>query len=181
MYLPLLCLFLTLFAAPALADSNCCHIPGSNCQTENEWIQGYYDGVNGLCQTTIVVGQSDATPQSTPAPASAQSGDTSLIGNNCCYNGWTCTSNEQWISGYYARQAGDACTTESQTTYQPTARHQADNQARNARSSNTEIRVLPDDYEGPITYNTPVQYRGVIIRRATPEELCDAGLLEYCD
>jgi hypothetical protein len=107
-----------LLEANTLADSNCCHIPGSNCQTETEWIQGYYDGVHGRCQTSTAAGLSDTTPQSTPQPAPTQTADRSQHVNNCCFIGWHCESDAQWISGYYAHQAGDACATESQATYQ---------------------------------------------------------------
>ena len=48
-------LLATLLLAPLAVQAqpnapNCCNVPGSNCQTEADWIQGFYDYVYYQCQ-----------------------------------------------------------------------------------------------------------------------------------
>ena len=144
-----------LISAIVLADNNCCHLPGSDCQTEQDWIRGYYDIRNNSCPVEAAAGQSEPATPSTPAPAQATEppSDESQAVNNCCFISWHCESDAQWVSGYYAHQAGDSCTTESQSNYQPTTAHQAELQAASASpddddedEDDDEFLVLLDTY-----------------------------------
>ena len=119
-----------------LADDNCCHLPGRNCQSDSEWQQGYHDFRTHQCQAPAA-GQSEPKSQSV-----AQSEPESQSLNNCCFLGWTCTSNEQWVSGYYARQNGNACTPLSQLAQSQLVRStsEEETQSINEWFSNAESR-----------------------------------------
>lgn len=159
---------ISLFAETQGIGDNCCHLPGRHCQSDSEWQQGYHDFVNNQCEPSAAAGQSETTeqPTPTPAPAPADDGqDTQDEPNNCCFIAWSCTDRDEWISGYYARLAGNSCTTESQQSYSPTAQQRAEARARQS---------APDAEPTAIHYTTPVEIGGVIIRRPTEEELQDA-------
>jgi hypothetical protein len=50
-----------LAAQPPGIGDNCCHLPGRNCQSDHEWIQGYYEFAFWQCQPPQA--QSDASQQ----------------------------------------------------------------------------------------------------------------------
>lgn len=80
--------------------------------------------MNHQCQAPVAVAQSDIQPTAIPTPEPQSETENSI--NNCCFLSWNCASNAEWVSGYYAYQANNACTTESQQTYQPSTAHQAE-------------------------------------------------------
>ena len=72
--------------------NNCCFV-NRRCQSENEWLDGYWAFQRNECPVSM------STPvTSSPQPVSVPSSDV----NNCCYTGWQCTTDEDWQVGYYS-------------------------------------------------------------------------------
>ena len=65
---------------------NCCYID-RQCQSEEDWIDGYHAFRNRECRL----------PLSSPA-----AGESSSPIDNCCFIGWLCDDSEDWTSGYHA-------------------------------------------------------------------------------
>jgi hypothetical protein len=98
-------------AAAAAADSaaassessqfdNCC-FTGWQCDTNDDWVSGYYAFQNNQCGALSPQQEQvqAATSSSQPQTAKSETSD------NCCFIGWHCESNEDWLSGYFAFQA----------------------------------------------------------------------------
>lgn len=81
-------------AQPLSAIDNCCFVD-RQCQSDQEWTEGYWAFQNGQCQA----------PAQTGAPASSQpvSGAPAQI-DNCCFVDRQCRTELDWISGYHAYQ-----------------------------------------------------------------------------
>ena len=71
---------------------NCCFVD-RQCNSDQEWVSGYWAYQNGQCPA------STSQRQSSPA-----AGGASEI-NNCCFLDWTCHSDDDWKRGYHAYQA----------------------------------------------------------------------------
>ncbi len=73
---------------------NCCFVD-RQCQTDQEWTDGYWAFQNGQC----------AAPTSSGAPISSQpvSGAPAQI-DNCCFVDRQCTTDQEWADGYHAFQ-----------------------------------------------------------------------------
>ena len=84
-------------SSPRAADiDNCCFV-NRQCQTTQEWTDGYWAYQHGQCP---------AQPQS-PASASAQPASAvSAAVDNCCFVDRQCRSDAEWLDGYRAWQAG---------------------------------------------------------------------------
>ena len=77
---------------------NCCFVD-RQCASDQEWIDGYYAYQNGQCAAD---GQSQ-----TPASSSASTlGASSSQIDNCCFVDRQCTTDHEWVDGYYAYQNG---------------------------------------------------------------------------
>ncbi len=85
-------------AAQSSAIDNCCGID-RRCQSDQEWIDGYYAYQRQECQAPATSSQPSAS-----APAPAQ--QSQPAGNNCCGVDRQCYSEQDWINGYWARQNG---------------------------------------------------------------------------
>ncbi len=70
---------------PANID-NCCFVD-RQCQTDQEWQDGWWAFKNGQCAA--------------PAPSSSA---TSANVDNCCFIGWQCHNDDDWSRGYQAFQ-----------------------------------------------------------------------------
>ncbi|MDE2855176.1 MAG: hypothetical protein OXN88_13470 [Chloroflexota bacterium] len=70
---------------PANVD-NCCFVD-RQCQTQQEWVNGYWAFKNGQC----------AAAAQTSSAASAHV-------DNCCFIGWQCHNDDDWSRGYHAFQ-----------------------------------------------------------------------------
>ncbi len=85
-------------AAQSSAIDNCCGID-RQCQSDQEWIDGYWAYQRQECQAPATSSQPSAS-----APAPAQ--QSQPAGNNCCGVDRQCYSEQDWINGYWARQNG---------------------------------------------------------------------------
>ena len=88
-------------AQPQDTDNKC--FEGWVCTTEQDWIDGWF-----AKQAELAAGSSagqSAPPvqpvQSAPAQPTAQPQDT----DNKCFEGWVCTTEQDWIDGWFAKQA----------------------------------------------------------------------------
>ena len=81
-------------AQPASDIDNCCFVD-RQCDSDQEWTDGYWAFQNGQC----------AAPTQSRTQASTQTGSStpSQI-DNCCYAGWQCHSAADWASGFHAFQ-----------------------------------------------------------------------------
>ena len=81
---------------PTSQVDNCCFVD-RQCQSDQEWIAGYWAYQNNQCAAP-------AQPQpATPTqPASSESADV----NNCCGIDRQCSSDQEWTDGYWAFQNG---------------------------------------------------------------------------
>jgi len=73
---------------------NCCGID-RECQTDQQWTDGYWAFQNGHCAAP-------AQPQ--PQSPVQETNATPSEVNNCCFVGWECHSNDDWVRGYNAYQ-----------------------------------------------------------------------------
>ncbi|MDE2857908.1 MAG: hypothetical protein OXN94_08675 [Chloroflexota bacterium] len=81
-----------LCAVVAAQVDNCCFVD-RQCQSDQDWTDGYWAFQNGQCAASAQP-QSGASPQT----ASSQAGPI----DNCCFAGWQCSSELDWAKGYYA-------------------------------------------------------------------------------
>ncbi|MCY3833819.1 MAG: SH3 domain-containing protein [Chloroflexi bacterium] len=73
---------------PTAPIDNCCHVD-RQCQSDQQWVDGYWAYQNGQC----------AAPAQPAASAPANV-------DNCCFLDRQCQSNQEWIAGYQAFQRG---------------------------------------------------------------------------
>ena len=78
------------FCATAAAQIDNCCFAGWQCNSDQEWINGYHAYQTGQCA----------------APAQSQTGASSPI-DNCCQAGWQCNSDQEWVNGYHAYLNGE--------------------------------------------------------------------------
>ena len=76
--------------------NNCCSVD-RQCNTDEEWISGWWAFQNNQCTAP------SQQPQSTATSTQRQS-DASGDVDNCCFIGWQCNTNAEWTSGYWAFQ-----------------------------------------------------------------------------
>ena len=80
--------------APAQID-NCC-FAGWQCLSDQDWIGGYHAYRDGRCPAPAQSRQQATSAQSASvAPAQI---------DNCCFAGWQCNNDQDWIRGYHAYQ-----------------------------------------------------------------------------
>ena len=94
------------------AVDNCCFVDRL-CTTGEEWVSGYWAFQNNECAAPSQQQQSSSL-QSQPQPAASSEID------NCCFLGWQCASDDDWVTGYWAYQ-NNQCAAPSQRQ-QPQAR-----------------------------------------------------------
>ena len=85
---------------PASDIDNCCFVD-RQCNSDQEWTDGYWDYQNGQCAAPT-----QSQPQTSAQPASNV--------DNCCFVDRQCNSDQEWTEGYWAYQNGQ-CSTPSQT------------------------------------------------------------------
>ncbi len=94
--------FICLCATAAAQVDNCC-FAGWQCNSDKDWVDGFYAFQHGQCSAPA---QPQATSQSASiAPAQI---------DNCCFAGWQCTNDLEWIKGYHAYLNGQ-CAAPAQT------------------------------------------------------------------
>ena len=101
-------------AAPSDAPvvDNCCGID-RQCQSDQDWVNGYYDYQNHQCSVAPMTSTA-AVVESTSQPA---------VIDNLCYTVRTCHTQQDWINGYHAfhaqqsGQVADSAQTDVQTDY----------------------------------------------------------------
>ncbi len=76
----------------ATAIDNCCFVD-RQCQSDQDWTDGYWAFQNGQCAAPAQ-SQSGTSTQ----PASKVAGPI----DNCCFAGWQCNTDLEWANGYYA-------------------------------------------------------------------------------
>ncbi|MCY4072891.1 MAG: hypothetical protein OXG60_16480 [Chloroflexi bacterium] len=74
--------------------NNCCFVD-RQCQTDQDWTEGYWAFQNGRC----------AVPARMQTQASTQpvNADTATV-DNCCFIGWQCATDDDWLNGFQAYQ-----------------------------------------------------------------------------
>ena len=83
-------------AGTGTADvDNCCFVD-RQCNSEQQWVDGYWAYQNGHC----------AAPMQTQSTMSTPAADDTMSEaiDNCCFAGWHCQSEQQWVNGYWAYQ-----------------------------------------------------------------------------
>ena len=149
--------------------NNCCFVD-RQCDTEDEWTSGYWAFQNNQCEA--------------PAGSQTQSqtrGTVSEEANNCCFIGWHCDTDEEWRSGYWAFQH-DQCDAPQQwqEVQWPQLQHQQRQQQQRSQNAMYPVSRTYDPYTGTTVFT----YAGgeqIIVRKPTREELCNAGLADFCD
>ena len=81
---------------PAAPIDNCCFVDRL-CQSNQEWVDGYWAYQNGQCA---------APTQPQPATPAQPVASTPATVNNCCFVDRQCRTDEEWVSGYWAYQNG---------------------------------------------------------------------------
>ena len=80
---------------------NCCFV-NRQCDSEREWVSGYWAYQRDECPVSAGAGVSTQPASSQPADA-----------DNCCFLGWQCHSQSDWQRGYWARQNNQCATSPS--------------------------------------------------------------------
>ncbi len=83
---------------------NCCFVD-RQCQTDQDWAEGYYAFQNNQCGAPQQMGVPTSTQRSSGAPAQI---------DNCCFVDRQCTSDLEWAEGYHAFQ-NNQCRAPGQT------------------------------------------------------------------
>ena len=110
----LLVIFVALLILPVPTSSqtdNCCFVD-RQCDTDEQWISGYWAFQNNQCAAPSPQQQSPSS-QSQPQPAASEDTD------NCCFVDRQCMTNEEWVNGYNAYQ-NNQCAAPSQQQQQST-------------------------------------------------------------
>ena len=144
---------------------NCCFVD-RQCESDEQWTSGYWAYQNNQCPRA----------QNSQSQSRA-SGPASEAVDNCCFIGWQCNTDEEWRSGYWAFQH-DQCDSPTQWPEQWSQIKQLQRQSSSA--GQYPVKRTYDPYTGTTVfeYEDGVE---IIARRPTREELCDAGLVEFCD
>lgn len=108
-------------SAAAAEIDNCCFID-RQCQSEQDWQDGFWAFRAGQCpasaQThTQTPTQTQAQTQTPAQPVSAAepaANPLPAVIDNCCFAGWQCQTDEQWRNGYEAFQQ-NLCPTPAQS------------------------------------------------------------------
>ena len=92
---------------------NCCFVD-RQCNTDQDWTDGYYAFQNGQCAAPAQTQtQTTTQPVTTIAPA---------VIDNCCFVDRQCSTDQDWTAGYYAFRDGQCAApaqTQTQTATQP--------------------------------------------------------------
>ena len=83
-------------AMPASDIDNCCFV-NRQCQSDADWVSGYYAFQRNECPISAPTSQI-----SSPQPVSSEVSQV----DNCCFLGWQCQSDAEWRNGYWAYKAG---------------------------------------------------------------------------
>ena len=86
---------------PASEIDNCCFVD-RQCNSEQQWVDGYWAYQNGQCPAQPQPGTSTQPAASAPANV-----------NNCCFVDRQCSNDQQWEEGYWDYQYGQ-CTPQPQ-------------------------------------------------------------------
>ena len=78
---------------------NCCFVD-RQCATDHEWTAGYWAYQNNQCGATV-----PPVSPVTSVPASTSASDASDV-DNCCFLGWNCQTDHQWLQGFWNYQVG---------------------------------------------------------------------------
>ena len=73
---------------------NCCFVD-RQCNTDQEWTDGYWAFQNGQCTAPTQVQTTTATQPTSGEPSQV---------NNCCFAGWNCTTDDDWVAGFHGYQ-----------------------------------------------------------------------------
>ncbi len=175
---------------PAAQIDNCCFVD-RQCQSDHEWIDGYWAYQNGQCAAPV----QPSTPAQPVASAPA-------VVDNCCFVDRQCNSAQDWIDGFWAYQ-NQQCGAPSQAQPAPvvSSRPRVEGSARFIRrveasldlmqrsapawydyvSGNVDlIREVPDTYPDCTAYRAFVYFepaRNVYVETcmAIPPGLGDRG------
>lgn len=109
---------------------NCCFID-RQCITDEEWVSGYWAFQNNQCAAPTQQQQSTAS-QSQPQPGASEDID------NCCFIGWQCNTDEEWVNGYWAFQQGNQCAAPSLQGQQQREQNSNQQQSGQGRQSRQE-------------------------------------------
>ena len=91
---------------PAGPVDNCCFVDRL-CQSDREWVDGYWAYQNGQCAAPAPAQQSTPAQPLASMPATV---------DNCCFVDRLCQSDQEWIAGYHAFQNGN-CFASAQSTF----------------------------------------------------------------
>ncbi len=119
---------LIILSIPTSAQiNNCCGVD-RQCDTDEQWISGYWAFQNNQC-----VAPSQQQGQSTSSQSQPQSEPSEDI-DNCCFVDRQCMTDEQWVNGYNAFQNNQCAApsqqqrgTSSQSQSQPGTSEDIDN------------------------------------------------------
>ena len=157
----------------ASADvDNCCFVD-RQCTTDDDWTSGYNAYQNDQCGASSQQRSTSSQPQS-------QTG-TSEGDDNCCNVNRQCDTEDEWKSGYWAYKKDSQCPVPSQQ--QQRGRQQAQGQSGNQQASSSEGKrpVKITKKPGSVTVYEYEDGTQIITRPPTHEELCNAGLDDFCD
>ena len=84
---------------PTAPIDNCCFVD-RQCQSNQEWIDGYWAYQNGQCAAPV---------QSQPAPSTQPASGAPADVDNCCFVNRQCATDEAWVAGYHAFQRDSTC------------------------------------------------------------------------
>ena len=81
--------------AVAADIDNCCFVD-RQCQSDQEWTDGYWAYQNKQCAAPATA---VSAPSASPETAASDV-------NNCCFLGWNCQSDQEWERGFWNYQVG---------------------------------------------------------------------------
>ena len=73
---------------------NCCFVD-RQCNTDQEWTDGYWAFQNNQCVAPTQVRSSTSSQPASSEPSQV---------NNCCFVGWVCNTDAEWSAGFHAFQ-----------------------------------------------------------------------------
>ncbi|MCY4464761.1 MAG: SH3 domain-containing protein [Chloroflexi bacterium] len=124
---------------PSTQIDNCCFID-RQCATDEEWLSGYNAYQDNQCAAPSQQQQSTSSQSQQPG--------TSVDIDNCCFIGWQCDTDEEWVSGYNAYE-NNQCAAPSRQQQSTSSQSQQQQQSRQQRQQNGNQQQSQQQQQSP--------------------------------
>ena len=154
---------------PTAPIDNCCFVDRL-CQSDKEWVAGYWAYQNGHCA---------APGPAQPATSAQPAASTPATVDNCCFLDWHCQNDAEWVSGYWAFQRNQCAGPAQATAFTPSgSMPRIEGSSRFIQHIVATLNWLKS--EAPEWYNYVVSGMDLIFEKPVPVLPWAEGMVERC-